>query len=162
MTRERARTEVRGWVMTNYGFTLFAVMIPALFKALNPNWLWAALIILVTLAGIVFSQDRAFGRTGLWSLTHAKPNTLDERERAVTHQALATSYSWITIIMMIAIYLIFLSHDQMFARYLAWTKPIAPVLGMALIYVAHTMPAAILGWKQLPAEDDAGEKTQPA
>ncbi len=158
MTREQARNEIRGWVMTNYGFTLFAVLLPALQKQLELDWPWITLILLVVVAGIAWSHDRAFVRTGLWAQTHAKPDTLDEREREIAHQALATSYRWITVIMLLAIYLIILSHEQVVATWLHWIRPVAPVLAVGLIYAAHTLPAALIGWKELPpAEGSAND-----
>jgi len=136
--------------MANYGTTLFAVLLPALIQQLELNWMWIATLIPVTVFGIAFTHARAFGRTSLWSLTHANPNELDERERGLAHDALATSYTWITVVLLLAMYLIIFSHDELLAPYLIWVKPIAPVLAAALIYAAHTLPGAIIGWTQLP------------
>ena len=44
-----------------------------------------------------FTFKRLYMKTGLWKLTHAKIEKLDERELQLTHNALRLSYSIFTI-----------------------------------------------------------------
>lgn len=153
MKREQTRADTRGWIMMNYASAFLAVLLPLLIRQLGLGLGWSGALLAFVVAALAFSHHRAFVRTGMWTLTHAKPRTLDERERELAHEALAGSYTWITVVLLFAMYLIILANDAAAGAYLGWVKPIAPVLAIALIYVAHSLPAAIIGWIQLPAAE---------
>ncbi|NOY21917.1 MAG: hypothetical protein GXO70_00190 [Acidobacteria bacterium] len=83
-------------------------------------------------------------QTGLWKLTHASMDTLDERELQITHTALRYAYAWFTIICLVIV----LAHAILFRLVgnpgFAITVPLAG----SLIYLAHTLPGAILAWTE--------------
>lgn len=153
MTRQQQRARTRDWVFINYAAILAAVALPLLATMWDLVVL-AVAVLLVLVAVLTVSYQRAFGRTGLWRLTHTPAEDLDEREQHLTRTALATAYRWMAVTTLVAIYGIILVHDPMVGTWLAWLKPSALVLPVGLIYIAHTLPAALIGWSELPPEEN--------
>jgi hypothetical protein len=89
-------------------------------------------------------------KTGLWKLTHAKTENLDERQVQITYNALSISYGWFTVICLV----IMMGYAVSFRLFpgLGVTLTI-PLVG-SLIYLAHTLPGSILAWTEteVPAE----------
>ncbi|GBE30557.1 MAG TPA: hypothetical protein ENH10_05655 [Bacteroidetes bacterium] len=158
MTRESSRSRTRMWILINYSTCAVLVAMPLVLRMLENWWLRVGvLLVLTTLMAI--SIERAFGRTHLWSLTRKKSHELDEREVELTYNALAIAYRVMSIVLLAAMYLIILSHDELLMSYLGWAKPIASVLAIGLIYMAQTLPSVIIGWRELPMDDEGVETT---
>ena len=89
-------------------------------------------------------------KTGLWKLTHAKTENLDERQVQITHVALSQAYGWFTVICLV----IMIGHALLF-RFLPFLGVgITVPLVVSLFYLAHTLPGSILAWTEteVPAE----------
>ncbi|HPQ40149.1 MAG TPA: hypothetical protein PLV45_07215 [bacterium] len=83
-------------------------------------------------------------RTGFWKQVHSDAESLDERQLQVTHQSVAQSYAWFTVICLIIILA-----DALMARFTSGFRFIITVpLGGSLIYLAHSLPSSILAWTE--------------
>ncbi len=98
------------------------------------------------IAIFLFSFLKAFVKTKFWSMVHSSSKNLDEREMQVVLSALKYAYSIFTIICLVIIY--------GFAT--IGFHPIDVVLAGGLLYLAHTLPAAIVGWNEkiISTDDD--------
>lgn len=85
-----------------------------------------------------------FVRTGLWRLTHTGTNSLDEREIEITHQALRYSYSWFSIVCLVIIF----THAVAYRLLPNVDFAISVPLAASLLYLAHTLPGAVLAWRE--------------
>ena len=122
-------------VFINYFSVLMLLVIFYAVQLLGLNKLFI-IIEIIPFAAIIISFNSAFKKNGLWKLVHTPPKKLDEREIQIVHKAVRTSYS-IFVIICLALILLFA---------VAEGKPIDALLTAALIYLAHTLPAAIIGW----------------
>ncbi len=98
-------------------------------------------LIVVCLITLVLSFLRVIWRTGLWRLTHASVENLDERQAMVIHEALRYSYGIFVPFTLLV----------MFAAAMAADFDIHifdVVLPSGLLYLAHIMPAIILAWRE--------------
>jgi len=86
---------------------------------------------------VIVSFSKVFGKTGFWKLAHPHKDELDERELLLVYKATSMSYGIFSSVALIVIYC--------YALFLK--GPIDVVLAAALLYVAHTLPAAILACK---------------
>jgi hypothetical protein len=77
--------------------------------------------------------------TGLWRLTHTKVSNLDERQILVTHDALRHSYAIITILCLLALFWKSLFPGE---------NPNLIIIFAALLYLAHTLPASVIAWRE--------------
>ena len=77
-------------------------------------------------------------RSGLWKLTHANVQKLDEREIHLTHEALRHSYGIFTITCLAIIYF----------NILADLRSIDVVGAACMLYLAHTLPGSVIAWKE--------------
>lgn len=77
-------------------------------------------------------------KTKFWKLVHSKSKNLDEREMGAILTALKYSYSIFTIVSLSIMYT-FAVTDLLF---------IDIMLAGGLLYLAHALPAAILGWNE--------------
>jgi len=79
-------------------------------------------------------------RTGLWKLVHAKTENLDEREMQIVHNAVRQSYAIFGVICLAVIFVSVFTYrgDTSFGILLLW----------GLIYLAHTLPSAVIAWTQ--------------
>ena len=99
---------------------------------------------------VIFTAVRLYGKTGLWRLTHAKCEALDERELQQTHWALRHSYAWFTVVCLV----LMLAHSIFYRLVPGIDFPLSIPLVASMIYLAHTLPGAVLGWslRELPGE----------
>ena len=90
-------------------------------------------------------------RTGLWRLTHAAGDALDERQLEITHAALRVAYAWFTVVCL----LIVLTHAVVYRLVPGLDFAISVPLAVSLIYLAHTLPGAVLAWteRDVPGAD---------
>lgn len=100
----------------------------------NKIWLAGLELILVITALITFYN--AYWQTGLWRLSHTKTEKLDEREMQLVSDSLRVSYSVFTIVTILIIY----------AFAVIEKGAIDVVIAAGLLYFAHILPTALLGW----------------
>ena len=100
----------------------------------------------LAVVGITFI--RAHWKTGLWRLTHARADGLDERQLQITHDALSKSYGWFAMICL----LIMLAHAVIYRLVPGLEFALSVPLVASLIYLAHTLPGSFLAWteKEVP------------
>ncbi|MCD6588064.1 MAG: hypothetical protein J7K88_05900 [Candidatus Fermentibacteraceae bacterium] len=84
-----------------------------------------------------------FRKSGIWKLTHAKADKLDERELALTHWALSESYGWFAVICLV-IMLVFSFTGRM---NICPQFTISMPLVASLIYLSHVLPGVMIAWK---------------
>jgi len=94
------------------------------------------IIEVIPLLAIIISFNIAFNKSGLWKLIHKSQKTLDERELQIVHKAIKYSYSIFVIISLALIYLFAVAEGN----------PIDVLLAASLIYLAHTLPAAVIAF----------------
>lgn len=94
----------------------------------------------LSLVVIVVSLYYLHIKTGLWKLVHAKTETLDEREIQVVHGAVRQSYALFGVVCLVVIFISVFTYrgNTSFGILLLW----------GLIYLAHTLPSAIIAWTQ--------------
>ena len=132
-----SRRNRRIWIVTNY---LSIVFILGFFYA-GKYFNWPLLIIIGQAASILLliaSSVLLFSRTPLWKMSHSPNNNLDERQLQVMLNSLKYSYSIFTIVVLLIVY----------GFALAGNVPIDVVVAACLLYFAHTLPSAIVGWKE--------------
>lgn len=81
---------------------------------------------------------RVYWRTGLWKLAHASFKKLDERQVQVMYDSLSHSYAVFTIVCLVIVYL----------NALVERGPVPIVVAGSLLYLAHTLPAAVVAWTE--------------
>jgi len=84
-----------------------------------------------------------FLKTGIWKLTHAKQDVLDEREIKVTQAALSESYGWFAVTCL----LIMLVQSVVTRMNICPKLSITIPLVASLIYLSHTLPGAFIAWR---------------
>ena len=89
-------------------------------------------------------------KTGFWKLTHARTDSLDERELQVTHTALRHAYAWFTVTCLVIV----LAHALLF-RLVDNSFVITVPLAGSLIYLAHTLPGSVLAWTEPLTPEEA-------
>jgi hypothetical protein len=137
MTKVSTSKKNRTWIITNYLSLIIALGLFYAGKFLD----WPLFILLLELVAVfvfIISFVRAFIRNHLWRMVHIADKYLDERELQVVLRALRFSYSIFTITTLAIIYL--------FA--IAEKGPIDVLLAAALVLFAHTLPAAVIGWRE--------------
>ncbi len=90
----------------------------------------------IPLIVIIISFNFAFKRSGLWRLVHRSQKKLDERELQLVHKAVKYSYAMFVIISLALILLFAIAEG----------RPIDMLLATSLIYLAHTLPAAVIAF----------------
>lgn len=93
---------------------------------------------------VVATFFQLFLRTGLWRLTHTDTDSLDEREIEITHEALRYSYSWFSIVCLVIIF----THAVVYRLVPDVDFAISVPLAGSLLYLAHTLPGAVLAWRE--------------
>ncbi|MCP4600908.1 MAG: hypothetical protein GY847_10330 [Proteobacteria bacterium] len=106
---------------------------------------------LSALAIVVLTFRKVHWKTGLWKLTHAKTDTLDERQVQLAHVALGRSYAWFSVICLA----IMLVHAAVFRLVPGVNFIITIPLASSLIYLAHTLPGSILAWSETEVPSEA-------
>ena len=76
-------------------------------------------------------------KTRLWQLVHISSSKLDEREIQVINTGLKYAYALFTITTLALIYCHTIAEIHMNA-----------ITAIALVYLAHIMPAAVIGWRE--------------
>jgi len=137
MKKQNSITQNRVWIILNY-LSLIAGML--LFYAVKIYYLPVSFLMfeIGIFAIFIFSLYKAFIQTKFWKLVHAKSINLDEREMQVVLNALRYAYGIFAIICLVIIY----------AFAVAEYKPIDVVLAGGLLYLAHTLPASLVGWNE--------------
>jgi hypothetical protein len=137
----KTRTQRRMWITLNFLFLVAGLI--AFYLGIHSDWpvVW---IVTGTIALILFIVTciQAFFRTLLWKMTHARVSLLDERQVEVVLNAIRYSYSIFVIVCLLIVY-----GFAVFAL-----KAIDVVIAGSLLYLAHTLPAAIIGWTENDAE----------
>ena len=127
----------RFWVIINYLSIIFLLSFFYTGKYFN----WTVLVLIGEAASLllfIVSFIKGFINTKLWRMSHTSSKNLDERQLQVLLNSLKYSYSIFTIITLIIIY----------GFAVAELGPIDVVLAGCLLYMAHTLPAAIIGWNE--------------
>jgi hypothetical protein len=126
----------RTGVALNYTSVLSLIILFVLHREFD--WgIWSvallALLLLFTIASFII----VYWKTGLWTLVHAKKESLDERQMQVTYDALQHSYAVFSVFTLLAIF------------YFAWKADDWSMLFFGvLVYVSHILPASIIAWKE--------------
>ncbi len=92
MNGAQSQTQRRGYVVLNLASLIILELIYHWGVAGGVHNPVAVGLIVVCLIGLVLSFLQVIWRTGLWKLTHAKVENLDERQVIVTREALRYSY----------------------------------------------------------------------
>ena len=137
MNKQISKTARRFWVIMNYLSILLMLTFFYSGKAFGWNITFTIAIIIVAFV-LILSFIYAYGITHLWKLVHTSSKKLDERQLQIVHRALQISYSIFVICCLLIIY---------FYAVLI-QKPIDVVLAACLLYLSHTLPAAILAWSE--------------
>ena len=127
----------RFWIIINYLSIIFLLSFFYTGKYFN----WTVLVLIGEAASLllfIVSFIKGFINTKLWRMSHTSSKNLDERQLQVLLNSLKYSYSIFTIITLIIIY----------GFAVAELGPIDVVLAGCLLYMAHTLPAAIIGWNE--------------
>lgn len=108
------------------------------------GWSWIFTITeIVLLIVFISSFGFSFANSGLWAFSHKSLKKLDEREIALVSKALRRAYSIFTVI--ILIYLLLVSLLEI---------PVSMVVVASLIFMAHLMPASLIGWSEKEIRSD--------
>lgn len=122
-------------VVINYVSLILMLVIFYVVKLLDCNKIFLILEILPLIA-IIISFNYAYNRSGLWKLVHRSQKKLDERELQIVHRAIKYSYTMFVIISLVLILLFAVAEG----------RPIDALLAACLIYLAHTLPAAVIAF----------------
>jgi hypothetical protein len=137
MKNQTSRKQNRVWILLNY-LSLIAGML--LFYTVKIyHWPISFLFVEIGIFAIfLFSLFKAFIKTKFWKMVHTSSKNLDEREMHVVLNALRYAYSIFAIICLAIIYAFAIVEYQ----------PIDVLLAGGLLYLAHSLPAAIVGWNE--------------
>lgn len=137
MKKSISRKKRRKMIIINYLSLIIFLVIYYLGKYFNwPKPLVVGEIISIII--LISSFYLGFIRTKLWKFVHVSENKLDERQILINLKALKYSYSIFVIICLLIIYS-FAIADQ---------GPLDVLIAFCLLYLAHTLPAAICGWME--------------
>jgi hypothetical protein len=151
MADKAARGGRRAWMLVNY-LCLFIMNVCFYFVAQNEDMTHAVDALgILAFVGVVFTFRKVHWKTGLWKLTHAKTETLDERQVQVTHIALGRSYAWFSVICLAII----LFHAIVYRLLPGVNFIITIPLAGSLIYLAHTLPGSVLAWTEAEVPSEA-------
>jgi hypothetical protein len=137
MAEQTFRNQNRIWILLHY-LSLIAVLV---FFYTGKYLEWPTYTIMFEIGFLIIliiSFFRTFISTKFWKMVHTSSRYLDEREMLVVLIALKNSYSIFTITCLIIIFTLALIGFQQIDILLAGT----------LLLLAHTLPAAIVGWKE--------------
>ncbi len=125
------------WIVINFVMLMLVIFI--YYTGKNINWpVWLLITGGIVAILFVISFIKAYIKTGLWKFSHSKDTSLDERQLQVVLNALKYSYGGFTVITLLIIY----------GFALAEKGPIDVIIAACLLYLAHILPAAIVGWKE--------------
>ena len=138
MQREIPKTQRRLLVTVNYVSLAAVVLLVHAGRARGWN---SALIlggVLPTAAVLVATFVGVFLRTGLWRLAHASFEAIDERQAQVMYESVRLSYTVFAIVCVVVL----------FINAVAERGHIPILVAGALLYLAHTLPAAAVAWRE--------------
>jgi hypothetical protein len=148
-------TEMRGWRRAGVAANYIGLAVAATVFAIGEYTAWnpvLAVALAASLLTLVATFWLLYVRTGLWTLTHARTEKLDERELQLAHESFRSSYS---IFAAISLSLMLLMTVGVRFSFLALTPRGHYSFGlMAMIvlnYLLNVLPASILAWGR-PAE----------
>lgn len=137
MNKQISRASRRFWVIINY-LGIFMIL-GFFYSGKASGWSPAFTIAILLVASVlVISFIYGFGITHLWKLVHTSTRKLDERQIQVVNRALKVSYSVFAVSILLIVYLYALIIE----------KPIDVVMAICMLYLAHTLPAAVLAWTE--------------
>jgi len=137
MKNQKSKKQNRIWILLNFISLIAGISLFYMVKIYH--WPLSYLLIEIVILAIFFiSLNKAFIVTKFWKMVHTSSKNLDEREMQVVLNALRYAYGIFTVVCLIIIY----------AFAIAESKPIDVVLAGGLLYLAHTLPAAIVGWNE--------------
>ena len=143
MKKQNFRVQNRIWILLHY-FSLIGVLI-FYYSGKYLHWPIATVIFEIGfLVILLISFFRVFIKTKFWKMVHTSSKNLDEREILAVLNGLKSSYSIFTVTCLIIIFI--------FA--LIGYHRIDVLLAGALLLLAHTLPAAIVGWNERYGESD--------
>ncbi len=125
------------WIIVNYLSIIFILS----FYYAGKYYDWSALLLVgeaVSILLLIISFVAGYIKTHLWQMSHTSSKNLDERQLQVMLVSLKNSYSIFSIVTIIIIY----------GFAVVEKGPIDVVIAVCLLYLAHTLPAAITGWKE--------------
>jgi len=127
----------RSSVILNYLSIILILIIFYLVKLLGISKIYL-LFEIIPIVILIITFKSAFLNTNFWKMTHTSSKKLDERELQVVYKATTFSYTIFTILCLIIIY----------TFHLTGIGSIDVVLAAALLYFAHTLPAAIIAFTE--------------
>ena len=143
MVQKNAINPKKRCIVVNYLSLIVSLMV--FYFAMAYTWsLILVIAIAVALVLFIMSFISGYVRSGLWKFVHQSERKLDEREMQLVLGSVKNAYSIFTILTLIVIYT--------FA--LIIQKPLDALIAAGLLYLAHTLPAAIIGWMMKPLADD--------
>ncbi len=150
MNIQKTRLKRRGIIFLNY-LSLLIVNVTFYFASQCKNMGYLIDVAgLLSLIIVIITFRHGHVKSGLWKLTHAHADKLDERELQLTHYALGHAYGWFSVICLS----IMLIHAMVY-RLIPEIKFVITVpLVASLIYFAHTLPGSILAWREKEVPGD--------
>lgn len=133
---ENQKFKNRLWIILNLVSLISLIVFFYLGKFSN----WQFMVIIIEVFSIIIfsvSFYMGFKKTNFWRLVHSKSENLDEREMSVVLKGLKYSYSIFTMVSIAVVYILTLINFQF----------IDVVYAAGLLYLAHIIPAAVVGWK---------------
>ena len=134
MKNQKSKKQNRIWILLNFISLIAGISLFYMLKIYHLP-LSYLLFEIVILAIFLISLNKAFIVTKFWKMVHSSSKNLDEREMQVVLNALRYAYGIFAIICLVVIY----------AFAIAEYQPIDVILAGGLLYLAHTLPAAIVG-----------------
>jgi len=123
------------------GLTVFFLM----WAVIGENQILFILPGILTLGLLLWSTIKIYFRTGVWGFVHRKSEQMDERELAVARKSLQKAYSIFAVVVLSLIVFSLLSvtlFDS--AAFIAENTGGMWIMVAALIYLAHSLPAAVI------------------
>jgi len=139
MGKNISKTKRRLGVIVNYLSLIIVVILFYIVKIAGWHDLMIAGIIAALLLTVI-TFITVHVKTGLWKFVHTKIEQLDEREIQVTHESLRYSYSILSVILLVIIFIMSLV--------VTGKDVLGPVLPTSLIYIAHTLPSSVIAWTE--------------
>ncbi len=137
MSEKPDRKKRRILVVVNYASLYFWLISVHLGISKDWNIVYFTPMIVFFVA-IFASYVPLYHQTPFWKLTHSKVHMLDERELMITHEATRRSYTIFTIVCLVIIYI----------NVVAEKSSISAITAICILYLAHTLPAAMLSWTE--------------
>ena len=136
MEQQLSKQSRRVWIMFNYISVALIVLFFYIGKTNKPIVFFIGGGISLLIAGATFYK--VFIKTQLWKIVHLSKSKLDERQMQIVLNALRYSYSAFVIITLLLIY----------GFAIVGKEPVNVLVAGCLLYLAHTFPAAFIGWTE--------------